>query len=183
FRLHLQAWLLHSTRASSGESARRRRHEPPEGQWEALALRDDARPAVRGTVDHSPCGSVPHRGVIFWRHAKRAASTGMSVRTERLTYSTGAANDAARRVPALILLVFALDLLLALLYVGNYMVGHEYEPLTRFVDLDGEANLPTWYSSMQWFSVALLLGLFAYRHFEPKTLRSWALIMLPLIFL
>src|SRR5690606_21402746 len=36
---------------------------------------------------------------------------------------------------------------------------------------------------MQWFCVALLLGLFAYRHFEPGALRSWALGVLPLIFL
>lgn len=87
------------------------------------------------------------------------------------------------RVPTVILVLFGINLALGILYIANYYAGQPVSKLNTFLDLNGEHNLPTWYSSIQWFSVAALLGLFAYRHLRPLSLRSWMLAMLPLIFL
>jgi hypothetical protein len=55
--------------------------------------------------------------------------------------------------------------------------------LTIFLDLDGEANLPTWYASIKWFCVATLLGIFAHHHVTLSQSKSWPLVTLPLVFL
>ena len=59
-------------------------------------------------------------------------------------------------IPRFIIVLFAVDLALGLVYLAYFLIGHPYEPLARLIDLDGEANLPTWYSSIQWFCVAYL---------------------------
>lgn len=87
------------------------------------------------------------------------------------------------RVPAFVLVLFGINLALGVLYIANYYAGQPVPKLNSFLDLNGEHNLPTWYSSVQWFSVAALLGLFAYRHLHRYALRSWMLAMLPLVFL
>jgi len=87
------------------------------------------------------------------------------------------------RIPPLIALFFIVDGALALMYIANYLIGQPYRPLNVFVDLDGEGNLPAWYSSIQWFSVAILTGLFAYRNASFSNKKSWSLVVLPLLFL
>ena len=86
-------------------------------------------------------------------------------------------------VPRFIVVLVAVDLALGLAYVGYFLIGHPYEPLAKLIDLDGEGNLPTWYSSIQWFGVAYLLWAFAVRHVRRGQLRSWFLMALPLVFL
>lgn len=54
------------------------------------------------------------------------------------------------------------ELLIVAAFLLDYWVGHPYEALTRFINLDAEANLPAWFSSMQLFAaglVAALIGL------------------------
>jgi hypothetical protein len=87
------------------------------------------------------------------------------------------------RVPALILLLFLIDMALGLGYITNELLGRPSGTLTVFLDLDGERNLPTWYSSIQWFCVAIFLGLFAHSNFSLGQKRSWVLPLLSLLFL
>src|SRR5690606_22237869 len=85
-------------------------------------------------------------------------------------------------VPSLILWLYACDLGLAALYVANAWLGEPSYQLTQWLDLDGEQNIPTWYSSMQWFLAAALLGLFV-QSAPVQPLRRLLLAILPLTFL
>jgi hypothetical protein len=76
-----------------------------------------------------------------------------------------------------------IDVALGTVYIFNYLAGQPYQPLTAFLDLNGEANLPAWYSSIQWFCVAALLGIFARRNFSLSQGKSWLLAALSLVFL
>ena len=58
------------------------------------------------------------------------------------------------QIPALILIFFMIDLALGMAYILNELAGRPYVRLTAFLDLGKEGNLPTWYSSIQWFCVA-----------------------------
>jgi hypothetical protein len=87
------------------------------------------------------------------------------------------------RIPPVILVFFIIDLALGLAYVVNYLAGQPIRMLTRLLDLNGECNLQSWYSSMQWFCVASMAGIFAYRNFSRSSRRSWLLVALALLFL
>ncbi|HEU5298759.1 MAG TPA: hypothetical protein VFW08_04620 [bacterium] len=87
------------------------------------------------------------------------------------------------RIPTLILVFFLIDLGLGLVYLGDYLAGRPSRMLTGFFDLDGEANIPAWYSSIQWFCTALLLGIFAHRHVSLSRPKSWPIAALSLVFL
>jgi hypothetical protein len=86
-------------------------------------------------------------------------------------------------VPALILVLFIIDIALGLGYISNELLGRPYGKLTVFLDLAEERNLPTWYSSIQWFLVAIFLGLFAHCNFSLRQKRSWLLLVVSLLFL
>lgn len=87
------------------------------------------------------------------------------------------------RLPLLILVFILIDVSLGLGYIVNELVGRPSVKLTMLLDLDNESNLPTWYSSTQWFCVAIMLGLFAHSNFWLAQRRSWLLAVLPLVFL
>jgi hypothetical protein len=87
------------------------------------------------------------------------------------------------RVPYLVLIVFMTDLVLGIAYLGDYLAGRPYYRLTVFLNLDEEGNLPTWFASMQWFCVALLMLVYAVSKFSRSQKKSWLLLLLPLIFL
>jgi hypothetical protein len=86
------------------------------------------------------------------------------------------------RIPALILVFIFIDVSLGLGYIVNELI-RPYGRLKVLLDLSGEGNLPTWYSSIQWFCVATFLGLFAYSNFRIGQRRSWLLPVLALFFL
>lgn len=86
-------------------------------------------------------------------------------------------------MPRWVVALICLDVGLTLLYLVDYAVGRPFAPFSHFIDLDGEANLPTWYSSVQWFCVAAAFWAFAIRHVERRPSRSWLLLILPAIFL
>jgi len=65
----------------------------------------------------------------------------------------------------------------------NFLIGEPSVQLTRLINLDGEMNIPAWYSSVQWFCVAFLFGIFALRNVERSNGKSWVLILFPLMFL
>lgn len=87
------------------------------------------------------------------------------------------------RVPALILVLFIIDIALGLGYIFNELLRRPYWKLTALLDLNREGNLPTWYPSIQWFCVAIFLGLFAHRNFSLRQKRSWLLVVVSLLFL
>ena len=87
-----------------------------------------------------------------------------------------------KNLPPLILFFFICDLTLALLYLGNWWLLQPFHKINLLLDLDGEANLPTWYSSMQLFLVGGLLAIFAYGKFDKRDKASWLLIVWPLVF-
>jgi hypothetical protein len=86
-------------------------------------------------------------------------------------------------IPRFVVILLGVDLALALGYLAYYLLGRPFDPLARFIDLDGEANLPTWYASIQWFCVSAALWVFAERQFVRPQIRSWLLFLLPAVFL
>jgi hypothetical protein len=87
-----------------------------------------------------------------------------------------------RKISPLILVFFAGDLALALLYLLNWELHQPFYKLNLLLDLDGEASLPAWYSSVQLFLVACFLAIFAYTKFDRKKKVSWLLSLWPLVF-
>ena len=86
------------------------------------------------------------------------------------------------RVPIPILALLAIDIGFGVAYLLIY-VAAQPTFLTPLLNLDVESNLPTWYSSIQWFCVAGLLAIFAIRNFSFSQKRSWPLLALPVVFL
>jgi hypothetical protein len=87
------------------------------------------------------------------------------------------------RIPTLMLIFFIIGVTLGMAYIFNYLAGRPSGIMTIFLDLDREGNLPTWYSSIKWCCVAVLLGIFTHRNFNPTQRKSWLLMLLPLMFL
>ena len=78
-------------------------------------------------------------------------------------------------IPTPIIVFFVVDVALGAAYLLNFSAGQPYRPLNRLVDLEGEANLPAWYASIQWFCVSVLLGVFALRNCSLGVVKSWPL--------
>ena len=53
----------------------------------------------------------------------------------------------------LLYLLLAADLAMGAVYVADFVLGHPLGALSQFINLDNEANLPTWYSSVQLFAI------------------------------
>lgn len=68
---------------------------------------------------------------------------------------------AVRRIPLLIAILFAADLVLALIPVLDFVAGRPFQRLSNLFNLGNEGTVPTWYSSMQWFCAGAMLMLFA----------------------
>ena len=86
------------------------------------------------------------------------------------------------QAPRVIKILVMVDLALAAAYLLDRAAGQPWWFLTAFIDLNGEQNLPTWYSSVQWCFVGVLLGLFAWSKLSLVQPRSWLLMALPVIF-
>ena len=80
-------------------------------------------------------------------------------------------------------MALALDLGLGALFIGDCLLGQPIERLSRFIDLDGELNLPTWYASVLWFGVAALMWIAVRRLIQRSRPTSWVLLLLPTVFL
>jgi hypothetical protein len=66
-----------------------------------------------------------------------------------------------RRIPLLIALLFAADLMLVLIPALDYAIGRPINRLSILFILDKEGTVPTWHSSMQWFCASAMFTLFA----------------------
>ena len=86
-------------------------------------------------------------------------------------------------VPVIVWAFFAIDVAIGTIYSVDHLLGTPFAPVTRMFDLDGESNVPTWYSSIQWFVVFAVLFGVAERRVSLADRRSWFLWLLPLVFL
>ena len=101
---------------------------------------------------------------------------------EILYYAIEFMSHLLKKMPPLILFLFGADLAFGLLYLVNAGLHWPFPEIMPMLNLDGEANLPTWYSSMQLLIVAGLLALFALNRVKKKDRQSWSLLLWPLIF-
>jgi len=83
-----------------------------------------------------------------------------------------------RTIPTPVRLLLLADIVMVALYILDAALAHPYRRFTRLVDLDGEANLPTWYSSGQLLVLGLLLGVFAVVMTDRRDTRSWPFLAL-----
>ena len=83
-------------------------------------------------------------------------------------------------VPALVAGLLVVDLLFAIAFVLVEAAGRTFMSL---FDLDSDASLPTWYSSIKLFLIASLVGLYALSRFDRGRPRSWILLAFPIVFL
>lgn len=88
-----------------------------------------------------------------------------------------------KKIPLGIRVLFVIDLVLCVSYLINYLVGEPYGLPTYQLDLNGEQNIPTWYSSVKWFCLSVLFGIFAFRNLDTSRRKSWLLFFFPLLFL
>ncbi len=72
-----------------------------------------------------------------------------------------------------------MDAALVGLYLLDRALGRPYWIVTRLLDLNGEANIPAWYSSGQLLVLGLLLGLFAATTASHNDKRSRGVFALP----
>lgn len=82
------------------------------------------------------------------------------------------------KVPGPVVVLLIGDLLMVALYLSNKLIGAPFEWLTAFVDLGGETNLPTWYSSAQFLLIALSVTFYTYATFDKRRPVSWAWIFI-----
>jgi hypothetical protein len=80
-----------------------------------------------------------------------------------------------------VVLVFGADFAFALINWANFTIGRPIHELNVLLDLDGERNLPTWYSSIKLFAIAACLGLLAW--IERSSKGSLLFAALALVFL
>jgi hypothetical protein len=80
-----------------------------------------------------------------------------------------------------VVLVFGADFAFALINWANFTIGQPIHELNVLLDLDGEQNLPTWYSSIKLFAIAACLGLLAW--IERSSKGSLLFAALALVFL
>jgi hypothetical protein len=90
-------------------------------------------------------------------------------------------------VPLPVLILFIIELLLAFAYglikiVGKFIVEVP-QPLIRLFDLNGEGNMPTWFSSIQLAGLSLIFGILAFGEGRGKEGRQWILVCAAIFFL
>lgn len=88
-----------------------------------------------------------------------------------------------KRVPAFILIFFVCDMALTFVYLLDWGLRRPFATITLLIGLDDEANLPTWYSSIQLFGVATFLAIFASAKLAKQNILSWTLLLWPFMFL
>lgn len=84
-------------------------------------------------------------------------------------------------VPRVIAWLLLVDVALGVAYLTDLALGQPSVHLSRLIDLDSEANLPTWFSTIQWFIAAALWAAVADRLVIRGRRRTWALWLLPVL--
>ena len=90
-----------------------------------------------------------------------------------LTYLSSASTQSANR---LFLRLAIIEILLVAVYWIDILLGEPVRLLHGLFDLDGEANIPTWFSSGQLLAIAIILWIVAlYRHKPERPSRVFLL--------
>ena len=88
-------------------------------------------------------------------------------------------------IPRLIQLAYAIDAGFALAYLADRFLRHPFGALfsEKFLDLDGERNLPTWYASQKLFVIGALFLAAAWSCRQQRAPGAWLLGVLGAVFL
>lgn len=81
--------------------------------------------------------------------------------------------------------MYGIDVAFALAWVADRILRHPFGRLfsDKFLDLDGERNLPTWYSTQKLFLIGVLILLAAWSCRQQRVPRAWLLGVLGATFL
>ncbi|MBI3653699.1 MAG: hypothetical protein HY231_21925 [Acidobacteria bacterium] len=91
--------------------------------------------------------------------------------------------SAEQQARQIFLIMLAVELLLVALYWLDIVLGAPVAVLHALVDLDGEGNLPTWFSSFQLALIALALGFLAFQQRKSERPSKIFLALLASVFL
>jgi hypothetical protein len=100
-----------------------------------------------------------------------------------LAASPAARTRSAYAIPRWVMGLLVFDLALGVVYVAHFLAGRPSQFLTHLIDLDGEANFPTWWASMQWFLAAVGATIAILPRLDRHRIRTWFLGVLPLFLL
>jgi len=140
-------------------------------------------PAARVAVNSDELSSewVDPMGAVLLDLDDAAQAQRAPADDARVAGAAAAARDGAaiwHAVPVLVRVMFALDLLMGVLYIvsrrARNVIG---KPMTAFFDLNGETNLPSWYSASQLALIGGLLALFAVTQIRRGARAAWALML------
>lgn len=87
--------------------------------------------------------------------------------------SSSALDPNRDRVPEVIRLLFFVDVLLATLFALDNVFGHPFYTPSLLFDMDGEGNIPAWFSAAKLLALGALLGIFAVVGIGRLTFQSW----------
>lgn len=87
-------------------------------------------------------------------------------------------NFARMKVPHLVLWFGFAGLVIASAAAVNFVLGVDQDLL----NLGRESNLPTWFSSIQLFTIGLVLATIVVREVEPPHPKTWSLALVPFLF-
>ncbi len=177
-------------------------HDNPGHAGAAEASGVARRPQIDGFVESAVCvGIITRGGPPGYRSARMAllltngtVAMGIPARLDEFTRDDRAAapsvsGDAEQvrllggRIPWLVVPFFAMNLALGAAFLFVSALDLPYGKLNGFFNLEAERNLPTWYSTLQLFVLAVMTGLFAASRFDRTQPRSWFLWGLTLVFL
>ena len=107
---------------------------------------------------------------------EQRASTG--TRAPAASRGGGAAAMLWHAMPTLVRVMFALDLLMGVLYVVSRRIRNSIrKPVLDFFSLNGEMNLPTWYSAAQLALIGVLLVVFAAAQLRRGARAAWVVML------
>ena len=103
-----------------------------------------------------------------------AASTSPELQVSGLTLTP----SRALTIPAVILVLFGVELSLGAMYIASFWLAHFglFRTTTGVWDLDLESNPGTWFSASQLLAVGVIWGAIAWARFEPRRFGWWSLV-------
>ncbi len=90
--------------------------------------------------------------------------------------------EGVNRIPSLISVCLIIDVALCVLYLCNVYAGHPIWIVTQLLDLNVEASLSSWYSSIQYFAAFTFSAIFSFFMIKHHG-KSLLLLLLPALFL
>lgn len=89
----------------------------------------------------------------------------------------------ANKIPPLIIIFLLVDIGLCLAYAANFLAGKPIHNITTILNLNGEESVCAWFSSIQFFCIAVLGMLYVFKNVSRRNRKTYLLAFLPLVFL